>query len=172
MRGTFWGVIRAARDGGRGDFEGRPSRLAELLRARSSEDVARFVDHMHDAMDAAYSHDLWGAAYVIGGGCSDDRFMDFRKWLISCGRERYERALADPETLVEVTFGPDAEHHAFYEEFSIMIAVEAHVALTGEDPPPRRRGAPRHAHGRGWEQDDLPRRYPRLWERWRRTDHP
>jgi Protein of unknown function (DUF4240) len=163
---AFWSIIRAARDGESGDFEGRPRRLADLLRRQSPQDVASFIEHFHDAMDVAYSYDLWGAAFVIGGGCSDDSFMDFRKWLISCGRELHESAIADPESLADVSFGQNAEHDAFFEEYSIMIAVDVYVALTGKDPPPRRHDAPREPGGRDWDEDDLPKRYPRLWKRW------
>jgi hypothetical protein len=165
-RDEFWAVIAAARDG---DFAGRPGRLRELLLMRPPKEVASFIQDFRDAMDDAYSYELWGAAYVIGGGCSDDSFMDFRKWLISCGRERYERALVDPESLVDVTFGPDAEEDAFFEEFSITIALDVFTTLTGEQPPPRMRPAPRSPHGQDWVDDDLPTRYPRLWKRWSKS---
>jgi hypothetical protein len=36
---------------------------------------------------------------LINGGMSDDGFTDFRYWLISRGRDVYERALADPDSL-------------------------------------------------------------------------
>ena len=49
---------------------------------------------MFDAkMDQAYSWPLWGAAYVINGGCSDDTFTDFRAALISRGRQAFEAQL-------------------------------------------------------------------------------
>ncbi|MEU1251459.1 DUF4240 domain-containing protein [Micromonospora arida] len=40
--------------------------------------------------------DVWAAAYLIGGGCSDDSFIDFRAGVIALGREWYERVLASP----------------------------------------------------------------------------
>jgi len=165
-RDEFWAVIAAARDGGDASFAGRPTRLRELLLARSPDDVAGFIEHFRQAMDDAYSFELWGAAFILGGGCSDDRFTDFRKWLISCGRERYERALEDPDSLADVTFGANAEGMAFFEEFSIMIAVEVFVALTGAEPAPRTRLSVLPPRGKDWEDDELPRRYPRLWKRW------
>lgn len=36
-------------------------------------------------------------------GCSDDGFIDFRAWLIAQGRDVYLSALADPDSLAEVT---------------------------------------------------------------------
>ena len=38
-------------------------------------------------LNEAYTWDLWGAADVIHGGCSDDGFEYFRRWLVStCSR--------------------------------------------------------------------------------------
>ncbi|MFD6821443.1 DUF4240 domain-containing protein [Streptomyces sp. NPDC060085] len=41
------------------------------------------------------------AAYLIGGGCSNDSFMDFRAGLIALGRDWYEKATADPDSLAD-----------------------------------------------------------------------
>lgn len=60
-----------------------------------------------------YRWDVWAAAYLIGGGCSDDSFMDFRAGLIGLGREWYARAAACPDVL--------AEHPA------VAAAAEAHI---------------------------------------------
>ncbi|WP_449342020.1 DUF4240 domain-containing protein [Streptomyces aurantiogriseus] len=37
--------------------------------------------------DRAYTWDLWGAAWVLLDGASDDAFDFFRCWLIGQGRE-------------------------------------------------------------------------------------
>jgi hypothetical protein len=39
---------------------------------------------------------------VIEDGCSEDCFRDFRSYLISLGREAYEAALRDPDSLAPV----------------------------------------------------------------------
>jgi hypothetical protein len=39
--------------------------------------------------------------YLIGGGCSDDGFIDFRAGLIAQGRDWYERAAASPDDLAD-----------------------------------------------------------------------
>ena len=51
-------------------------------------------------MDRAYRQELWGAAYLINGGCSDDGFVYFLGWLIAQGRDVYQAALPDPDSLV------------------------------------------------------------------------
>ena len=45
--------------------------------------------------------DVWAAAYLIGGGCSDDSFIDFRARLISQGRGWYQKAADSPGNLAE-----------------------------------------------------------------------
>jgi hypothetical protein len=36
---------------------------------------------------------------VVNGHCSDDSFENFRCWLVSMGRDVYENALANPDSL-------------------------------------------------------------------------
>src|SRR5262245_35835873 len=87
----FWAIIEASRK----DFDARRrdgnmdlqlKRLEEQLTALSASEVQAFERVYLRFYGDAYRWDLWGAAYVIGGGCSDDSFMDFRAWLISMGQ--------------------------------------------------------------------------------------
>jgi hypothetical protein len=109
---------------------------------------------------AAYRWDLWGAAFVINGGCSDDGFEYFLGWLIAQGRDYYQAALADPEQA-----GRRAQPGDMVECESIAYAaVKAYEAKTGKDDFHDRitrvpRGEPL---GEPWEEEDLPARFPRL----------
>ncbi|TYB52801.1 DUF4240 domain-containing protein, partial [Nonomuraea sp. PA05] len=115
---------------------------------------------------AAHRADLWGAAYLINGGCSDDGFEYFRCWLVGQGREVYEAALDDPDSLAE--YGPvrgcvlDGSDECECEPF--MYAPErAHMRVTGHELP---EGTGAHPElGGMWDFDDvgeMSRRYPRL----------
>lgn len=107
-------------------------------------------------MDLAYSWDLWGAAYVIHGGCGDDTFVDFRASLISRGRSVFVKATSSPEALADEEFDPDMW---FYEGFQYDVS-EAVKAVLGHTPLRRRyRSAP---SGSKWTESMLPRLYPRL----------
>jgi hypothetical protein len=46
----------------------------------------------------------------MGGGCSDDGFIDFRSCLISLGKDRYFQALEDPDSLAEVVGREDTPY--------------------------------------------------------------
>ncbi|MGW9206325.1 DUF4240 domain-containing protein [Embleya sp. NPDC055664] len=60
--------------------------LVDILAAHPPERVLDYDDRFREAREALYLWDLWAAAYLIGGGCSDDAFMDFRAGLIAQGR--------------------------------------------------------------------------------------
>ena len=57
--------------------------LRERLAALSQEEVVAYQEHFDRAFGLAYQWNLWAAAYVIEGGCSDDGFTNFRYGLIS-----------------------------------------------------------------------------------------
>ena len=84
-------------------------RMRRILSAMPVEDVLEFDRIFGELYWDAYHWDLWAAAYIIEGGCSDDGFMDFRSWLISMGREVYKAAMADAESLAEVAARPGVE---------------------------------------------------------------
>lgn len=75
----------------------------KLSDSRRSE-VVRFQHFLNDIMVRACHWDLIGAACFFGCGQSDDGFQDFRAWLISQGRETFERVLTDPECLSEFPY--------------------------------------------------------------------
>src|SRR5438552_328287 len=94
----FWDHIRASR---RVDPEAHAERLTARLAKLPEEEILDF-DHLWDVVLArAYRTDLWGAAYLVNGGCSDDLFEYFRRWLVLQGRTTYAAALADPDSLAD-----------------------------------------------------------------------
>src|SRR5262249_32430575 len=104
----FWQIIeRAARSDHDPDAQMEALRMA--LRELSPEKIISFEVAFRRYLSEAYTWDLWGVAYVVNGGCSDDGFEYFRRWLVSKGRDVYEPALADPDSLaqLEVRPGPD-----------------------------------------------------------------
>jgi hypothetical protein len=57
----------------------------------------------------AYDWNLWGAAYLINGGCSDDGFHYFCNWLTLKGRDVFQAALTNPDTLADVVDPDDGD---------------------------------------------------------------
>jgi hypothetical protein len=97
----FWDIIAAACQGDGGE-PGWEEGLLRELSTLPPDDILAFVQRYDACVDAADSIDLWGAAYLINGGASDDGFYYFRCWLVGMGRRVYEAALADPDTLADV----------------------------------------------------------------------
>lgn len=160
----FWKVIADSRqdfDPKRrdGNMDLQAQRLEEILSALPPAEVADFERIFTENYYAAYRWDLWGAAYIIEEGCSDDGFMDFRYWLISMGREVFEAALANPESLAKVAGKPGVEVCAF-EEFG---SIARRVLEDAGAPEPDESASPQEPVGEPWEEDDLPERFPKLW---------
>lgn len=99
--GEFWGLIEHAvrRHPARGE---RAGWLQAQLSLRPVDEILDFEAHLDDASDRAMSWLMWGAAYRILGGCSDDGFCYFRSWLMSLGRATFTRVVADPDALALV----------------------------------------------------------------------
>ena len=83
--GTFWEIIETARASA---APGRPVHrcLARHLAALTEQEILEYQERFDEVHGALYRWDVWAAAYLIGGGCSDDSFIDFRAGLIAPGR--------------------------------------------------------------------------------------
>lgn len=93
----FWSIVDSVKDSPEPE-----SAVENELRKLSPEELVSFQGHMDAMRDQAYRWDLWGAAYVLQGGCSDDGFEYFRLGLISKGRAVYEKVLSAPDSLADV----------------------------------------------------------------------
>jgi hypothetical protein len=153
------------RDAG-GDTERQSELLAERLGTLPADEIADFGAIRKRLDQQANTWKLWGAAYVIEDGCSDDCFRDFRAYVISLGREPYEAALKDPDSLVGVV--EDAETGDW--ENADDVAPEAYEDVTGEDIPSGDSDVSGRPRGEEWDdeqQDELVQRYPALADRFR-----
>lgn len=81
----FWQVIDMSYQKSRGDFEQQQEIIYQELRKLSPVEVIHFDNKFRKLRGEAYTWDLWGAIYIINGGCGDDSFMDFRDWVIAQG---------------------------------------------------------------------------------------
>lgn len=172
----FWRLIEQSRraidpDNAAGNLERQAQELAALLSKLPPDELVSFDDHLTRVLMEAYDWKLWAAAYLIGEGCSDDGFMDFRSWLVSMGRKVYERALMDPDSLAKVVQRPEIADF-FFEEFPAVVC-DVHEQKTGQEIPGQRKH-PRSPTGTRFREDDrgyFQREFPRLWairgETWR-----
>jgi hypothetical protein len=112
-------------------------RTSALLAAQPREEIVAAQQVFWDLMADSYRNQLWAAAYVINGGCSDDGFDYFRGWLITQGREVFESVVADPDTLADlpVIRAAAVDGMELECEEALGIASGAHTTATGEELP-------------------------------------
>lgn len=138
--------------------------LRERLASLDVEDVAGYQRRFDLAFVDAYRWDLWGAAYLIDGGCSDDGFMDFRFGLISRGRSLFERSIADPDSLADVA---DRTDDGFIPNPDFgYVAHLVYESKTGKPMPATGVKFLSDAKGERWDFDDAAmchQKLPRLW---------
>jgi hypothetical protein len=158
----FWKLVAKACRSNPRKAEEWDARLQAALEKLEPNEIIEW-NHIFDRLAArAYTVDLWGAAYTINGGASDDGFYYFRCWLIGMGREVYEAAVADPDSLAEVVVRDiDAEAEIY------AAAHAAWMTVTGRpdtDPYPARKERA-ELRGEDWDFDNdeqVRRRLPRL----------
>jgi hypothetical protein len=164
----FWGLIEATKA-----YENDPGRQIAALRSSlaqlSVEDIEGFEATFNAQLKRSYSWDLWGAAYVIHGGASDDSFEYFRCWLISKGRAVFEKVLIDPDSLADL-LAPKVEGPLELEEFAYVArnVWSEKAGRPGRDMPNAANMMYHHApSGTEFEENPtyLARRYPKLWQR-------
>ena len=153
----FWAFIGAARDAAGDDVDDRVTGLEQVLLAHHADEVAEFRQKYDEMLARSYRRDLWGAAYVMLGGCSDDGFRYFRDWLISEGEAVFEAALADPDSLADVAQDEDFELESFG-----YVAAEVYEQLTDAPLPSGKPEEPALPAGKAWNEADL----PRLWKKY------
>ncbi|MEM8672081.1 MAG: DUF4240 domain-containing protein [Planctomycetota bacterium] len=164
----FWAIIARSYKNAGSDFERQLGELQALLEALNPEEILEFGGHFERRMALAYHWDVWAAAFIIRGGCSDDSFVDFRGTLIAFGQQVFESVMEDSDRLRDVldrVCFDDPEDEMFVEGFP-SVADRAYFSLTGQETPvaslsQKLRGAP-------WDDrtDDLAKRCPRLWNRY------
>ena len=121
-------------------------------------------------MRRSYSWDLWGAAYVVHGGASDDGFEYFRCWLISKGRGVFAKVTAEPDSLAAILV-PNVEGVLEFEGLAYAAR-----KVWGEKTGRPSNEMPNAANmiypglrpsGTKFDEDaaHLAKRYPNLWRR-------
>jgi tetratricopeptide (TPR) repeat protein len=158
----FWGLIDTARSA-RGELApALHGILAELPPPRIVEFDAWFWAYFM----ALSRNDLWAAVYIINGGCSDDSFDYFRRWLVGQGEARMLAAIRDPETLAD---------GVGFDELLLGAAEDAYRDVTGRDLPrtqikveiPDRDAWPAdRIESTRWRDPLLKSFYPRLYARY------
>ena len=167
---VLWDVIARVKKKSKGDLEDAILAFEHELGKLDDATLLRVEAAFSDAMRRANDWSLWGAAYVIHGVISDDMFWDVRAGLVALGREVFEAALADPDSLASVK---DLVECTLFEGFQYVpdeVLEERGLESTAKPGGP---GA--KITGKKWnmtqleagENGALIKRFPRLYKRFK-----
>lgn len=170
---TFWLLVERVHAGAPDDMKEKCRLLAAELRSLPCEEIVSFEEHFRDLFYQAYDYEIWAAACIINGGCGDDSFMDFRSTLISLGRDPYETALRDVDSLAEFNIDPEWARYEGYQYVASKVYEEKGCPRPDEANRPGK-PHPKKPTGRNWADWDLHERYPRLAAKygWEKVDWP
>ncbi len=156
----FWAVIDRVRVTAPDSPDGKCETLKAELGKLSLPELQSFWTHFSECTIRAYTHELLGAAYIIGGGCGNDGFMDFRDTLVMQGKDFFEAALANPDDLADADYCEDNENnYPFYQGYA-YTAQKLIEAKGGEMPVLQ---WPKQPSGCRWQEEGLQRLYPKLY---------
>lgn len=164
----FWTLINISIEGTSGDKNVQCQKLQEQLLLLAPEVIVQFQSLFDSYMIQVYTWDLWAAAELIGEGCSDDNFINFRSWLISKGQAVYEAVQRDPDSLADSI----APHDGICQfELFQYVAVDTWSKKTGQSSelfPYGGNVARKQPAGREWRYDThFEKRFPKLYARFR-----
>src|ERR1700683_5267196 len=94
----FWEIIATARERTRPGIPFSQA-LTGCLADLPPPDIQRYQQRFDLMRTALYRRDVWAAAYLIEGGCSDDAFTDFRAGIIGQGQHWYDAVTESPDNL-------------------------------------------------------------------------
>ena len=151
---TFWTIIEASLAASQAE---QSKKLAAELSKLSKDELIAFEAAYRDKLRTAYHWDLWAAAFIINGGCSDDSFDYFCDWLISRGQTVFENALENPETLIGIATPWETE----FEDFRYIMMDVMEKKHQGQFPKPTM-SWPTSPAGEDWDEETVESKYPKL----------
>jgi hypothetical protein len=153
----FWQLIDAVKKEAGANFESRPAVLQKHLLSLEPKGIQSFQQRYEALLLEANSWSLWGAAYLMNGGCSDDGFKYFRDWLISEGQKTFKEAVANPDSLASV-----ARRDYFELESFGYAALKAYAAKGAGELERDFKVEYAVTEGSEWAESDLPQLFPAL----------
>lgn len=127
---VYWQIIRDSIRESESQEE-QEEYLINRLKVMNPQEIIGFHLKTGSLMVRSYLSELWCAAYINNGGCSDDGFEFFRCWLISRGQEAFYSVLEKPDRLLEFCSEDPDDYESEFEGFG-YVAVYAFERKTGK----------------------------------------
>jgi hypothetical protein len=153
----FWKLIDKSRTAANNDYQTQISTLKTVLLTLEPANIEKFDNRFTALLAASYDYKLWGASYVINGGCSDDCFDYFRQYLIGHGKEKFYQTIKDPESCVSWIKSEEEDNW----EGLQYSAMEAYKQKTGREIP--KAYHPKfELKGKPFDEGTVIKQYPKL----------
>jgi hypothetical protein len=153
----FWKLIDKSRAASNNNYQIQISSLKTILLTLEPADIEKFDNTFTALLAASYDYKLWGASYVINGGCSDDCFDYFRQYLIGHGKEKFYQTIKDPESCASWIKSEEEENW----EGLQYPAMEAYKQKTGKEIP--KTYQPKfELKGKPFDEETVMKQYPKL----------
>ena len=153
----FWKLIDKSRSISNNDYQTQISSLKTILLTLEPGDIEKFDNTFTALLAASYDYKVWGASYVINGGCSDDCFDYFRQYLIGHGKEKFYQTIKDPESCASWIKSEEEDNW----EGLQSPAMEAFKQKTGKNIP--KTYQPKfELKGKPFDEETVTKQYPKL----------
>lgn len=153
----FWKLIDKSRVAANSNYQAQIASLRTILLTREPSDIVKFDNTFTALLAASYDYKLWGASYVINGGCSDDCFGYFRQYLIGHGKEKFYKTIKDPESCVSWIRSEEEDNW----EGLQYPAMEAYKQKTGKEIP-KTYQPEFELKGKPFDEETVMKQYPAL----------
>lgn len=169
----FWVLIERAKIDSNNDFIEQIRLITNRLSAMEEADIVGFEFTLRELLLRANDYNVMAIQKIIEKGVSDDGFLYFRCKLILCGKIIFENAINNPDNILGLT-----GENAASVELLLNVSNSAFKMKFGEATE---KTLPRDTvaemidydfthhplHGKPWTDDDLPKRYSKLWKLYR-----
>lgn len=153
----FWKLIDKSRTATNNNYQVQITSLKTILLTLDAGEIEKFDNTFTALLAESYNWKLWGASYVINGGCSDDCFDYFRQYLIGHGKDKFYQTLKDPESCASWIKSEEEDNW----EGLQYSAMDAYKQKTGKDIP--KSYSPKfELKGKPFDEETVFKQYPKL----------
>lgn len=129
---TFWKIIDHSLRLNPPGSDGQYQVIADSLAQLTPEELIAFENQLTLQKTRAFCFPVLMANFILQSYINDDIFEDFRLWLISFGRQKFEAILDNADALAEFSNIKDPIEDITGEGL-VFAAREAYEAKTGKD---------------------------------------
>lgn len=165
----FWNLIEKNRAKYGDDFDGLIDAITDDVIGRSEQEIIDFECRLRELLLKSYHFDVMAIQKIIQGFVTDDSFLYFRCGLILYGRNVFENAISAADDFSkQVDSMLDGESLLYVADKAFMSKFGKETDKTLPRDYAREiidyDGGDDSVEGEDWNEEDLPRRYPKLWK--------